>query len=131
MNPDVVLLCAYPLALLVAARLLHALGSANTSPWASRALAGYRRATGDAPDRPGHADWPHSEVPRLYTVVALVAAGAATALSLGAVALHHSGAEVIAPALVLAICLGTLLRLAGVGPPFGISRGRGRRARTP
>jgi hypothetical protein len=112
MSPDVVLLCLYPVVLLGAAHALHALGRLNTSPWASRPLAGHRKATGHEPDPPGNEDWPHSEVPRLYTVFGLVAAGAATALSSAGLVLHHHGAQMITPAVVLALSVVTLLRMA-------------------
>lgn len=90
---------AYAGALLAAAAGLHRLGRIDTSPWRSRVLSGHRRAmnAGENPGpvgavsaRPRHpADWPHTEVPRLYTGIGTVAASAATVLPAGVLIGHH------------------------------------------
>jgi hypothetical protein len=130
MTPDAVLLCVYPLVLLCAAAGLRTVGRLNTSPWASRVLAGHRRATGRPPERSGDADWPHSEVPRLYAAFAVVAAAAATALSLAGLLLHHNRSTWMAPAAVFLASLVTLVRLGGstAGVRRDRSVGRARRA---
>jgi hypothetical protein len=112
MTADAMLLCVYPLVLLGSAVGLRRLGRIDTSPWASRPLVGHRRATGPPSQRSGGDDWPHSEVPRLYAAFALVAAAAATVLSLAGLLLHHNRWAGIAPAVVFALSLVTLVRMA-------------------
>jgi hypothetical protein len=111
MSVAVVLLTSYALGLLGAAQALRALGRRSTSPWASPTLAGHRRATGAQPDPSTGDDWPHSEVPRLYAVMALVAALAAVALSLGSLVLVHPGPAVALPTAALAMSALSVLRM--------------------
>lgn len=111
MTVEVVLLSTYTVVLLGIAEALQALGRRSTSPWASRALAGHLRATGQQAEPLAPDDWPHSEVPRLYASVGLVAALAAAALSLGSLALHHAGPAVFLPLTVLALSAISVLRM--------------------
>ena len=115
MSADVVVLTTYSLVLSGAAYGLRALGRRSTSPWSSRALAGHLRATGEKPEPLHDDDWPHSEVPRLYARMALVAAVAATALSIAGLVLQDGGvgAGLALAALVVAVL--TLRRLARAG----------------
>jgi hypothetical protein len=131
MTPDAVLLCVYPLVLLGAAMGLRTFGRLNTSPWASRVLAGHRRATGRPAERARDDDWPHSEVPRLYAAFALVAAAAATVLSLAGLLLHHHGSAWIAPAAVFAASLVALVSMGGSMAGVLPDRRAGRVRRTP
>lgn len=78
----------YAVLLLGLAAGLFRLGRVSTVPWRSRALAA-QRARGAAVPVDGLDDWPHSQVPRLYTVLATVAAVAAVAL--GVTELLRSG----------------------------------------
>jgi hypothetical protein len=110
---ELVLMSAYSLVLLGIGQALHALGRRSTSPWASRTLVGHLRATGDQPEPLRDDDWPHSEVPRLYAGIAVVATLAAASLSLGSLALPHSDAGVALPLAVFmlsAACLPHLTR---------------------
>lgn len=111
MSTDVVVLAAYSLVLSCAAHGLRALGRRSSSPYASRVLAGHLRATGEQPEPLGD-DWPHSEVPRLYVGMALVAALAATALSVASLALQDGTGL---PLLALVVAALTLLRLGRRG----------------
>ena len=111
MPVDVVLLSAYALVLLGAAHGLRALGHRSTSPWASRTMAGNLRAGGQDPEPLHSGDWPHSEVPRLYTGMSLVAAVAAAALSLGGLVLHHDGSGLVVLVFVLALSTGTVVKM--------------------
>jgi hypothetical protein len=111
MTVEVVLLSAYSLALLGIAAALQALGRRSTSPWASRTLAGHLRATGAQPEPLSEDDWPHSEVPRLYAGMGLVAALAAGALALASLALAHAGPGLALPLMVLALAGLSCLRL--------------------
>ena len=123
MTVEVVLLSSYSPVLLALAQALRALGRRSTSPWASRTLAGHLRATGQAPDHPGADDWPHSEVPRLYAAMAMVAILAALALSAGGLLLQHDrvGTAVLTPLVVLSAVL--LVRAARPGPsPLHVPR---------
>lgn len=112
MSVEVVVLSAYSLALLGLAQALRRLGRRSTSPWASRTLAGHLRATGATPQPLADDDWPHSEVPRLYAGMGLVAALAAGALALASLALADSGPAVALPLTVLALAGLSCLRLA-------------------
>lgn len=112
MTVEVVLLSSYSLGLLVAAYALRALGRRSTSPWTSRTLAGHLRATGVQPEPLTDDDWPHSEVPRLYAGMGLVAALAAAALSLVTLALDRHGAVVALPVSVLVLAAVSVLRMA-------------------
>ena len=111
MAVGVVLLSSYSLVLLGAAQALRALGRRSTSPWKSRTLAGYRRATGVEPEPMTDDDWPHSEVPRLYDGMALVAALAAGALCIGTLAVYPSQAAGALPLVVLALAAVSVWRM--------------------
>ena len=111
MTVELLLLSTYSLVLLCMAQVLRALGRRSTSPWASRTLAGHLRATGQQAEPLAADDWPHSEVPRLYAGMALVAALAAGALSLGSLALHPAGAAVALPLAVMALAALSVLRM--------------------
>ncbi len=112
MTVEVVLLSTYSVVLLGIAQLLHAMGRRSTSPYASRTLAGHLRATGRQDEPLTADDWPHSEVPRLYAGMGLVATLAAAALSVGSLALHHAGPAVVLPLAVLALSAAAVLRIA-------------------
>ena len=104
MTVEVLLLSAYSFVLLGIAQALRALGRRSTSPWASRTLAGHLRAMGTTkPERPGADDWPHSEVPRMYAGMALVAVLAAVALSAASLLLQRGGAGVLLPLCVIVL----------------------------
>ncbi len=111
MSVPIALLSTYSLALLGMAQVLRALGRRSTSPWASRTLAGHLRATGQPAEPLADDDWPHSEVPRLYAGMGLVAALAAGALSVGSLVLHPSGAAVALPLAVLALAALSVVRM--------------------
>ena len=111
MTVEVVLLCAYSLVLLGIAQALRALGRRSTSPWASRTLAGHLRATGQPAEPLAADDWPHSEVPRLYAGMGLVAALAASALSLGSLFLDHDGLATALPVAVLVLSASSAIRM--------------------
>jgi hypothetical protein len=111
MSVEVLLLSAYAVVLLGAGRGLQALGRRSTSPWASRTLAGHLRATGGEPEPLADDDWPHSEVPRLYAGMGLVAALAAGALGLASLALADGGPAAALPLAVLVGAAISCLRL--------------------
>jgi hypothetical protein len=81
-RPEAVFVAGYATALLAGAVALHRLGRADRSLahrfQDRRDRDGTETATDDR-----DSDWPHSEVPRFYTGIALVAAGASTLLSAG------------------------------------------------
>ena len=108
MSADVVVLTLYSLLLSGAAHGLRALGRRSSSPYASRVLAGHLRATGEEPEPLQDDDWPHSEVPRLYAGMALVAALAATALSVAGLALQDAA---VLSSLALVVAVLTVVRL--------------------
>jgi hypothetical protein len=108
---EVALLSAYAVVLLGVAQGLRALGLRSTSPWTSRTLTGHLRATGAQPEPLTGDDWPHSEVPRLYAGMGLVAAISAAALSLGSLALHPRGAVLALPCAALALSAVSVLRM--------------------
>jgi len=112
MPAALVLLSVYSLALVGAAHGLRALGRRSTSPWASRTLAGHLRATQEPPEDVSDEDWPHSEVPRLYAGMAIVAATAATALSIGGLALARDRIEGSVLLAVLVLSGLTVARMA-------------------
>ena len=112
MTTEVVLLSTYSIVLLAAAQGLRALGRRSTSPWASRTLAGHLRATQAQPEPLTDDDWPHSEVGRLYAGIALVAALAGAALSVGSLSLRPRGALVALPLIALGLSALTMLRMA-------------------
>lgn len=93
MHAEVVFVAGYAVFLLGLAWLLARLGRVNTDPWSSRALAGYRAQAAEVPDRAEAQDWPHSEVPRLHTGLAVVATAAATLLPVAEAFRHHAPAE--------------------------------------
>ncbi len=86
----------YAVGLILAAGGLFRLGRVNTSPWRSRVLAAYRDQAPEPPDAEPRTDWPHSEVARLHTAAACVAAAAATLLSAAELARQHHPLEVLA-----------------------------------
>ncbi|MEO6204211.1 MAG: hypothetical protein ABIO67_02340 [Mycobacteriales bacterium] len=83
---------AYCALLLLGAVGLVRLGRVNTSPWASRALAGHRREQPEPRERKP-STWPHSEMPTLHSTVAAVAAAAATLLATAELARQHQPLE--------------------------------------
>ena len=109
---EVALLSTYSLALLGIAQVLRALGRRSTSPWTSRTLAGHLRATGREPEPLAEDDWPHSEVPRLYAGVALVAVLAAVVLSSGSLLLYPHAPGIALPLAVLVLAAMSLRRAA-------------------
>jgi hypothetical protein len=116
MRPDSVFVAAYSAVLLMLSLGLHRLGRVNTYPWTSRALAGYRRATGDRGGtgpavKDASSDWPHIEVPRLHTGIALVAACAATLLTTVELVRHHRLEEVAVLGAVLSMGIVIMIRL--------------------
>ncbi len=112
MRADVVFVAAYAAVLLALSGLLHRLGRARTDAWTSRALAGHRRTLAEPVAGDAAADWPHMEVPRLHTGMALVAAAAATVLSTAELLRHHRPAEAVVLGVVVLLCLAVVLRLA-------------------
>jgi hypothetical protein len=89
-------------------------------------LAAYRQQTGDVPIRshdPAQPDWPHGEVPRLYTAIASVAAAAGLALMVMELVRHHTRVE-LAVEVVVAAASGLMLArmLARLVPGPGQSR---------
>lgn len=123
MHAEAAIVGIYALVLLAGAAALHTLGQVSTSAWGSRVLAGYRRQVTDAPPPADRADWPHSEVPALYTGVGLVAAVAAVALATAELVRHHRPVEaaLLAPVTLLALVvtarLGRRLRRLVRGAP--------------
>jgi hypothetical protein len=109
MRGEVVFVAAYALVLVLAAAGIARLGRVNSSPWASRVLAGHRRQVGaqvpDAPTEVGTVDWPHSEVPRFHAGMALVPLGAAALLAVAELARHHRPVEVAVLLVVLALAV--------------------------
>ena len=103
----------YAVGLLLFSCGLFRLGRVSTSPWRSRVLAAYRDQAPEPLDAVTGADWPHSEVARLYTVAACVASTAATLLSAAELARRHHSFEVLAlgtPALAGFIVTAGLVR---------------------
>ena len=123
MHAEAAIVGSYALILLGGSAALHTLGRVSSSAWGSRVLAGYRRQVKDAPAPADRADWPHSEVPGLYTGVALVAAVAALVLATAELVRHHRPAEtgLLAPVVLLAVVVTTWLvrRLRRPGHPAG------------
>ena len=89
----------YAAVLLLAAAGLRRLGRVSTDAWSSRLFAAYRAQAPEPVEPATHADWPHSEVPRLHTALAAVACLAATMLCLAQLVRHHepSALVVLAP----------------------------------
>lgn len=110
MDSVVLFVAAYTAVMLAVATGLHRLGRVNTSPWRGRVLAGHRRSVGAVPAQHGP-DWPHSEVPRLYTGIGTVAAAAATVLPAGVLLAHHRPAEVLLLGLAAGLAAWVLARL--------------------
>lgn len=107
-----IFVAAYTAVLLGAAAGLHRLGRVDPSPWRSRVLAGHRRAVGamPAPHR-SDPDWPHSEVPRLYTGIGTVAAAAAAVLPAAVLVGYHRPAEVLLLGVAIGVAAAALARL--------------------
>ncbi|WP_030177221.1 hypothetical protein [Spirillospora albida] len=103
-------IACYTLVLIGGAAGLHRLGKVDTSPWRSRALAGYRRAVPDPPD-PGPPAWPHTESGRLHTLMALVVAVAAVTLPLAELLRYHRPVEVAVLGTVALAAAAMVLRL--------------------
>lgn len=103
MRADALFVAAYATALLALSASLHRLGRVRTDPWGSRVLAGHRRDTEDGRVGDRAVDWPHSEVPRLHTGMALVAAAAATLLAAAEVLRRHHLAETVVLGSVLIV----------------------------
>ena len=78
MQPEATFITVYAAALLTATVGIHKLGRANLSRTASQVRIGRRRPRDDEPRQ--EPDWPHSELPRFYTRISLVAASAAALL---------------------------------------------------
>jgi hypothetical protein len=111
-DPVVSFVAAYAAVMLAVATGLHRLGRVNTSPWRGRVLAGHRRSVGAvSAQHRGGPDWPHSEVPRLYTSIGTVAAAAATVLPAGVLLAHHRPAEVLLLGLAAGLAAWRLARL--------------------
>lgn len=110
MSGEALFVAGYALGLLAVGAGLHRLGRVNTDAWSSRLFAGYRAQVPDAPPAATAADWPHSEAPRLYTVIAAVAAVAALVLCAGEIARHHRPVEAAALLAVAAAAVVTLAR---------------------
>jgi hypothetical protein len=108
---EVAFISGYSLVLLGAAWGLRRLGHVNNDPWSSRLFAAYRREVREAP-RTTAVDWPHSEAPRLYTCLGLVAAAAATLLCVAEGIRSHAPAELGVLTFVGALGLATIRRLA-------------------
>jgi hypothetical protein len=81
-RPQGIFVAGYASALLAGAVALHRLGRANRS-LALRFHDGRHRDGTETTTDDRDPGWPHSEVPRFYTGIALVAAGASTLLSAG------------------------------------------------
>jgi hypothetical protein len=111
MHGEVVFVAAYALVLLCAAAGIARLGRVNSSPWASRVLAGHRRQVRDAGADSWSADWPHSELPRFHAGMALVPVVAGALLTVAELARHHRPAEVAGLLAVLALAALTARRL--------------------
>ncbi len=112
MTVEVVVLSTYALVLLGTAQGLLALGRRSTSPWASRTLTGHLRATGARPEPLTSDDWPHTDVSRLYAGMALVAALAGSALSVGSLSLGAHGAVLALPLTAFGLSTLSALRVA-------------------
>ena len=82
MRPEAIFVAAYATVLLAGAVALHRLGRADRS-LAHRFQDERHRDGTDSTQDDGDPGWPHSEVPRFYTGIALVAAGASMLLSAG------------------------------------------------
>lgn len=95
MSFEATFVTAYGALLLLLAVGLFRLGRVSTSPWTGRVLAAYRSQAPQPPERAGHADWPHSEVPALHTALAAVASAAAATLAAAELVRNHAWPEVL------------------------------------
>lgn len=102
MSGEAAFAAGYVLVLLAVVVALEVWGRQNTSAWASRVFAGYRRAVPDAPQPADPADWPHSEVGRFHAVIALSIAAIALALVAAALVRNHRPVEA---AVLIAVAL--------------------------
>ena len=119
---EVAFISGYALVLLAAAWGFRRLGHVNNDPWSSRLFAAYRREAGDVPSLTS-SDWPHSEAPRLYTTLGLVAAAAGTLLCVAEAFRHHRLAEVGVLTVVAVLGLVSVAQLARrLGPPSAARR---------
>ncbi|MGC1213846.1 MAG: hypothetical protein WA890_21615, partial [Micromonospora sp.] len=94
MSGEAAFAAGYVLVLLTVVVALEIWGRQNTSAWASRVFAGYRRAVPDAPQPADPADWPHSEVHRFHAVIALSVAAIAVVLVAAALVRNHGPIEI-------------------------------------
>lgn len=94
MSAEAAFAAGYVLVLLAVVVALEIWGRQNTSAWASRVFAGYRRAVPDAPQPADPADWPHSEVGRFHAVIALSVAVIAVVLVAAVLIRNHRPVEV-------------------------------------
>lgn len=113
MRPEAIFVVLYAAALLAGAVGLHQLGRTTRMQRAGRYRDGRPSAridTSASDDRdPG---WPRSEVPRFYTGMALVAAGASTLLPVGElVARDHRAFETAVLVSVILLAVLTIVRL--------------------
>ncbi len=84
MPADVIFVVGYALALLAGAVGLHRLGRTNRRQQPGHLRSGRTGARTDSTTtRETDPDWPHSEVPRFYSAMALVAIGASIVLPVG------------------------------------------------
>ncbi|NKZ05685.1 hypothetical protein [Actinomadura latina] len=110
MSFEAVFVACYALVIVLSALGLHRLGRRDSSAWTSRALAGHRRQA-PAPPETTPADWPHSEVGRLHTLVALIMAAASLTLALVELFRHHNAAELAVLGLTAVVAAAALLDL--------------------
>jgi len=109
-RPESIFVVLYAAALLAGAVGLHRLGrtSRRYPPARARAERPPTR-TGTAATDDQHPGWPHSEVPRFYTGMALVAAGASTLLPAGELlGRDHRSAETAVLVTVIVVAALTL-----------------------
>lgn len=110
MDAEVVIVSGYAVGLLLLAALIRRVGDASTDAWSSRMFAAYRAQAPAPLDRASAADWPHTEAPRLYRVVSLVAAAAGLVLCLVEVLHHHRPQELAVEAVAIGVLVATLTR---------------------
>jgi len=117
LRPEAIFVVLYAAALLAGAVGLHGLGRTSRRHRPTRTRAGRLRTRTDttASDE-GDSDWPHSEVPRFYTGMALVAAGASALLPAGELlGRDHRSLET---AVLVTVIVVAVLTLAWLGTRF-------------
>lgn len=92
---EVLFTAGYSLLLTGGALGLHRLGRVDSSPWSSRALAGYRAQTSDSPTPVPPEAFPHRDAGRLHSAVAAVACVAALLVAAAQLPRHHGPAEAV------------------------------------